>query len=180
MANKKDKEPYEIDIAETITTITRLTFLFSPFSYDIRSVKSIEQYYYFSIITEILIHMRDLLFKLDALNNRIAFTNFVEPQPDKEILDITDLVKYFRDAACHNESKNRRNYKGYLFAGNVFANYDFEGEITLLMGDSKLYVKRHLVRLYQTVLQRFASYDEFQANADFRLALGSARSQGEF
>lgn len=177
---KKKSEPYRIDIEEASITVRRLTFLFSPFSFDITSFKSIDKYYYYSIITEILIHLRDLLFKLNAIGNRIDFKDYITKDSEKGIEDISDLIKHFRDAACHNESPNRRNFKGYIFAGNIFAAYDFDDEITLLMGDSKLYVKRHLVRLYRSVLQRFASYDEFLDNKDFREALGSAQMQGAF
>lgn len=174
------KKNLDIDVDETSLTVYRLTYLFMPFVFDIRDFKNIHQHYYFSVITEILIHLRDLLYKLDAMGNRVDFKSYIDHQPEKGILDITDLIKYFRDAACHNDSDNRRTSKGNLFAGNVFAGSDFKDDITLLMGDSKLYVKRHLVRLYQTVLQRFASYDEFHANSDFREALRNAQAQGEF
>jgi len=174
MGNKKD---FELNIAETSLTIYRLTYLFMPYVFDIRDFKNIHEHYYFSVITEILIHLRDLLFKLDAIGNRVDFRDYIEPQPNKGITDITDLIKFYRDAACHNESPNRRNSKGYLFSGNVFAAYDFEDDITLLMGDSKLYVKRHLFRLYQTVLQRFASYIEFYQDPNFREALRNGQAQ---
>lgn len=166
------KEDFVIEVS---TTLNRLTILFSNTAFDITDFKSINQSYYFSIITEILIHMKDLTQKLNNLGNRIDFKDHIEPC--NYYTDITDLLAYFRDAACHNDSGKRRNYNGYLFAGNVFAAYDFEDDITLLMGDAKLLVNRHLVRTYKIILQKFASYTELYENDSFIQALGYARFQ---
>jgi hypothetical protein len=126
-----------------------------------------------------LIHLRDLLHKLNMVGKRINFKDDIEPSPSYKINDVTDLITYYRDAACHNESHKRRNKKGYLFASNVFAAWDYPDDITLLMGDFRLLVKRHLVRAYHLVLERFSSLDEFLENEDFQFALKTPQVQYE-
>lgn len=145
------------------------------FEFDITDKKHIRYYYYWSIITEVLIHLRDLLHKLDGVGKRIDFKDDIDHNPTYKIKDVTDLITYFRDAACHNESHKRRNKKGYLFAANVYAAWNYPDDITLLMGDFSLLVKRHLVRAYRMVLERFSSLDEFLENEDFQFALKTAQ-----
>jgi hypothetical protein len=87
-------------------------------------------------------------------------------------------VSHFRDAACHNDSQRRRNQKGFLYANNVFAGDDCQDEITIIMGDSKLFVKRHLVRLYKELLQKYSAYSDFHQNKDFIITINYEKSYG--
>jgi len=43
------------------------------------------------------------------------------------------------------------------------------------MGDSKLFVNRHLVRLYKEILKKFVGYKELHSNANFKYAIGLAQ-----
>jgi len=43
------------------------------------------------------------------------------------------------------------------------------------MGDSKLFVNRHLVRLYQETLKKFMCYEELHLNANFKYAIKLAK-----
>lgn len=94
----------------------------------------------------------------------------------KKYDEITSLVAYFRNAACHNGSPNRRTQKGFLFANNVFAGDGYRDDITIIIGDSKLFVNRHLVRLYKETLRKFVGYEELHSNANFKYAIELARS----
>lgn len=160
-------------IIEVSSTTLRLTKLFSR-GVNITYKENIHEIWYYSVIVEILIHLKDLTQKLKKLNDGIHFTDDI-PESEK-YKDITSLIGHFRDAVCHNDSQRRRNAKGYLFAGNVFAGYDYEDDITILMGDSKVLVKRHLLRTYKEVLNKLISYKCFDTNDDFRQAVDLAKN----
>ncbi len=163
------------EIIETSATIKRLSALFSD-SFDITDKSNIHKPYYFSVITEILIHLKDITQKLKKLGCGIYFRDNI---PAAEIHnDITALVSHFRDAACHNNSLRRRTKKDILYANNVFAGFDFEDEITILMGDSKLFVKRHLLRLYIEILKKYLEYPVFQKNKDFVITINFEKLMG--
>lgn len=159
-------------IVEVSSTLKRLTYLFSN-RVNVTYKENIHEIWYYSVITEMLIHLKDLTIKLKNLNNGIHFTD--EIILTKDYNDITSLVSHFRDAACHNDSLRRRNSNGYLFAANVFAAYDYSDDITILMGDSKLLVKRHLLRLYKEVFQKFIAYKTLDNNQDFIEAVDLAK-----
>jgi hypothetical protein len=167
-------ETTDLELNETAIALKRLTVLFSPYVYDITNVKSINDYYYFSIITEILINVADLSQKLSKWGNRIDWTHYITPTED--YTDITDLINHFRNAACHVSTKKRLNDSGYLYVGNVMANLDYDGEITLEMGSSKLFVNRHLVAVYKEILKKLASYSELYEYPDFRTAITTAQA----
>jgi hypothetical protein len=137
-------------IVEVSATIKRVAILFS-LGFENTDKKNIHETYYFSVITEILIHLNDLAQKLKKFDNGIYFTDDIPVTKDYK--DITSLVAYFRNAACQNTSLNRRTLKGFLYANNVFAGDEYADDITIIMGDSKLFVNRHLVRLYKETLK---------------------------
>jgi hypothetical protein len=57
-----------------------------------------------SVLTEVLIHLKQLTIKAKNLNNRITLTDQVVPDENLKINDVTDLIGNFRDAACHSDS----------------------------------------------------------------------------
>ena len=159
-------------VSEVSATLKRMTILFSV-GFVITDKKNIHETYYFSVITEILIHLKDLTQKLKRNENGIYFSDDIPITSNYQ--DITSLVVHCRDAACHNDSYKRRNKKGYLFSNNVFACDDFDDDITILMGDEKIYVKRHLLRLYKEVLVKFMSYPELHDEPDYIEAIDLAK-----
>ena len=159
-------------IIEVSATLRRVTNLFSR-GINITDKENIYELWYYSVILEILVHLKDLTQKLKKLDNGIYFSDDIPVTKDYN--NITSLVAHFRDAGCHNDSERRRNKKGYLFAGNVFAAYDYVDDITILMGDSKILVKRHLLRLYKEVMQKFIDYKVFDDNDDFKEAVELAK-----
>jgi hypothetical protein len=156
----------EINVEETSLTIRRIADLFLNPDLDIFKKENIHRLHYFSVIAEIVIHLRDLAAKLSIIGE----TFHIDVNGSSHH-DITSLLKFYRDAICHNESPNRRNKNGFIFSHNVYAAYDFPDEITILTGDSKLFLRRHLFLGYITALQKFEVYSEFQSNSDFRTIL---------
>jgi hypothetical protein len=176
MPNKlKPKSPFtEPQIIEISHTIRRLTYLFAP-HFDITESKSVDEYYYWSVVLEILIHLNDLLLKLDKIGRRINRVDFVDfkVQSERKIYDITDMINYFRNAGCHNDSDKRRNKGMFLWSAIVFGAYDYKDEVTIIMGDSALYARQHLVEVYRLVFIEFESINEFKENDVFKEAFAS-------
>jgi hypothetical protein len=114
--------------------------------------------------------MRDIMYKIDRIGEKIDID--VE---GSGFNDLSKLIKFYRDAICHNDSDNRRNKKGFIFSHNIYAAYDFPDEMTILTGDFKLFLRRHLFLSYIKALQIFSSYEEFQTNEDFRILSESLR-----
>ena len=117
-----------------------------------------------SILTRILICLRDLMYKSEHnAHSRVDFTEDVGINLEDKINDVTDLIKFMRDALCHEESSNRklkeiRNFtlnlaiiKGkqnaFNFSGKIFGS-DYEDDICFMMGSQKLYLNRHIVRAF--------------------------------
>lgn len=162
----------DLFIIEVSATAKRLTILFSR-AVNILDRNNIHEIWYFSVIVEILIHLKDLAKKLEKLGEGIHFKDDIPTT--KDYSEITSLVSHFRDAACHNDSKRRLTSTGHLFANNVFAAYDYDDDITVLMGDSKILVKRHLLRLYKEIMLKLIAYKKFGDNDDFKYAVDLAK-----
>ncbi|MGA7194475.1 MAG: hypothetical protein WBW94_12670 [Anaerolineales bacterium] len=110
---------------------------------------------------ELLIALRDLMYKSEKFSSRIAFDDNVK-KTDK-IKNVSDLIKYVRDALCHPDSENH-----YIEAGNIKATFnvafgkanllkmgDFEqssqyqDDICFFFGSQGIYLKRHIVRAFE-------------------------------
>lgn len=53
---------------------------------------------------EVLIALRDLMYKSERYSSRIDFSDDVQQQ--HRISDVSDLIKYVRDALCHPDSED--------------------------------------------------------------------------
>lgn len=112
---------------------------------------------------ELLIALRDLMYKTSKYASRITFDDDVK-KTDK-IKDVTDLIKYVRDALCHPDSDNH-----YVEEGNIKASFnvafgkakllkigDFEqtsnypDDICFFFGSQGIYLGRHIVRAFEEV-----------------------------
>lgn len=110
---------------------------------------------------ELLIALRDLMYKTQKYSSRIAFDDDVKKT--EKIKDVSDLIKYVRDALCHPDSENH-----YIEAGNIKATFnvafgkanllkigDFEqssqyqDDICFFFGSQGIYLKRHIVRAFE-------------------------------
>lgn len=110
---------------------------------------------------ELLIALRDLMYKTQKYSSGIAFDDDVKKT--EKIKDVSDLIKYVRDALCHPDSESN-----YIEAGNIKATFnvafgkanllrigDFEqssqyqDDICFFFGSQGIYLKRHIVRAFE-------------------------------
>ncbi|ATD60160.1 hypothetical protein CNX70_08115 [Janthinobacterium svalbardensis] len=108
---------------------------------------------------ELLIALRDLMYKTEAFSSRINFDDDVKKLA--RVNDVSDLIKYVRDALCHPDSENH-----YIEAGmkatfnvafgrcNLLSIGDFvqaslyEDDICFFFGSHGIYLQRHVVRAF--------------------------------
>jgi len=109
---------------------------------------------------ELLIALRDLMFKAEKHSSRISFEDDVS-KTDK-IKDVSDLIKYVRDALCHPDSDNH-----YIEVGNIKSTFNvafgrvnlmkigdfeqsskYEDDICFFFGSHGIYMNRHIVRAF--------------------------------
>uniref|UniRef100_UPI0037BE2461 hypothetical protein n=1 Tax=Escherichia coli TaxID=562 RepID=UPI0037BE2461 len=109
-------------------------------------------------LIQLLILARDLTYKSFKLGKTIDFTDDVKVSG--KVTDVTMLIKYCRDAACHIDSDNHLSIESnVLFSFNVCfgkANIaqigdtqfssEYDDDICIFFGDQKIYLKRHILR----------------------------------
>jgi hypothetical protein len=114
-----------------------------------------------SAFIEILICLRDLMYKCEKYSSRINFTDDVIQT--SKVSDVTDLIKYVRDALCHPDIPNH-----YIEKNNIKASYnvaygkcnlmkigdteicsDYNDDICFFFGSQKIYFKRHILRAFE-------------------------------
>jgi hypothetical protein len=104
-----------------------------------------------SALIEVLILLNDLLTQSDKhFNKRIAFTDDVKIT--KKVKDVTDLIRYFRNACCHEYSKNRK-INGNVLSYNEFMQESKEDNGIVInvgfnMGEYILSLKEHIERAF--------------------------------
>lgn len=114
-----------------------------------------------SAFIELLILLRDLAFKTEKYASRISFTDDV--LIDARVTDVTDLIKYKRDALCHRESDNHilNKTRGWavtfcgvkgkgLYAqfGELVLESEYSDDICYFFGAQKIYLSRHIIRAF--------------------------------
>lgn len=130
-----------------------------------------KELYINSVFTELLINMRDISFKSEKyLDHRLKFTNDIIQKDPQKIKDVTDLIKFFRDSVCHNESPNLTSgiYK-FSFVKLMYKEKFINPKVTKLeniyiddiafiMGGEIIYLKRHLEKSFYDVYDKFTPY----------------------
>lgn len=111
---------------------------------------------------EMLILLRDLMYKSEKFASRIDFADDIEIDNEKKIRDVSDLIKYVRDALCHPDSNNhyieKNNIKStfnvafgkciLIKMGDFEQKSKYEDEICFFFGSKSIYLKRHIIRAY--------------------------------
>lgn len=124
-----------------------------------------------SVLIEILININDLLIKADKLDNRVIFNDDIILNDNFKIKDITDLIKNFRDASCHNHSFRKKFslhstsfceigpgcILGYI--GDIKLENKYNDDFAFVMGKNTLYLKRHIERAFTEVEIIFKTYN---------------------
>lgn len=114
-----------------------------------------------SAFIDLLICLRDLMYKAEKYSTRINFDDDVL-KTDK-ISDVTDLIKFVRDALCHPDIPHHYLVKGQIKAtyniafgkcnliqmGDITIKSDYDDDICFFFGEQKIYFKRHILRAYE-------------------------------
>ena len=114
-----------------------------------------------SAFIELMICLRDLLWKAEEYAKRISFTDDI--LINEYVKDVTDAVTAVRDACCHiNSFKRLFNDRGgrgsfnvaynkccFIKSGNVDLKSDYEDDIAFFYGKNRLYLNRHIIRAFK-------------------------------
>lgn len=114
--------------------------------------------------TQILIYLRDLMYKSEKYaNKRIDFTDDVTPLNENnfKVKDVSDLIKFVRDAICHPDVPHHYFSDGVKATFNIVygkgqlmqidgvdIKSDYEDDVCFFFGKEKIYLKRHIIRAY--------------------------------
>lgn len=107
---------------------------------------------------QLLICLRDLMYKTQKYSRRISFADDVIIT-DK-VHDVTDLIKYVRDAVCHPDIPNHKidqtiitfcviyGKGSSITIGNTELKSDYDDDICFIFGAQKIYLRRHIIRAF--------------------------------
>ena len=110
-----------------------------------------------SAFIELLVCLRDLMYKTEKYSSRISFDEDIVK--NDKVNDITDVIKYVRDALCHLDSDIHYLEEGDIKAifniiygkGSILSVFDYVQEsdylddICFFFGSQKIYLKRHIL-----------------------------------
>jgi hypothetical protein len=122
-----------------------------------------------SAFIDLMICLRDLLFKTEKYVARISFTDDI--LTNEYVKDVTDAITAVRDACCHidsfkklfNDQGGRGEYnvsfywKGTLMKiGKVELTSDYNDDIAFFYGRNRLYLNRHIIRAFNEAKEALA------------------------
>nr|WP_320135173.1 hypothetical protein [uncultured Amphritea sp.] len=113
-----------------------------------------------SALTEMLILVRDLMAKSRIYAEPVEFTD--EVNVTEKVKNVSDAIKFVRDAICHVDSDNRNHDEcnarlSYNIAygqcnlakiGDVEIKSDYPDDVCFFFGNQKLYLSRHIARAF--------------------------------
>jgi hypothetical protein len=114
-----------------------------------------------SAFTEVMICLRDLLRKTETYGTRISFTD--DMVTTSQMKDVTDLVKFMRDALCHSHIFNhwvvhgtlkasfitlygKRSYTPFTDHPGIVFESAYDDDVCFFFGLQQIYLRRHIVR----------------------------------
>jgi hypothetical protein len=103
-----------------------------------------------SAFTEMLIILRDLMYKTEKFTSRISFTDNIVITP--KVKDVTDLIKYIRDALCHEDSDNH-----YMPNATIKSNFNISNDysdICFHFGEQVICLERHILRAFNEAKEK--------------------------
>jgi hypothetical protein len=121
-------------------------------------------------LTEILIRLRDLLWKSNRFAKPVSFEDDVTIRG--KVTDVTSLVVFVRDAVCHIDSANHDHDqaqarvsfnvifgKGCLFEfGQASIESPYEDDVAFFFGPQRLYLRRHIIRAFEEARDNLLPY----------------------
>jgi hypothetical protein len=121
-----------------------------------------------SAFIELLVCLRDLMYKTEKYAARIDFTDDVKVEG--QVKDVSSLIKYVRDALCHLDSDNH-----YIEAGKIKASFNvqfgrgaalkikeyeqsnpYEDDTCFFFGSQRIYLRRHVLRAVDEAKKRLS------------------------
>lgn len=115
----------------------------------------------------LLIELRALMYKAERYAEKISFTDDVL-QRDK-VKDVSDLIRFVRDALCHPDSDHhfldngaRASFNVYYGRGelgkidNHMQESLYEDDVCFFFGMQSIYLKRHIHRALQEAYQKLS------------------------
>lgn len=154
----------ETDIKSSIRRIEQLLScgIFQP--------QNSENVLFRAAFIEVLIALRDLMYKAQKYTSRISFDDDVKKT--EQVRDVSDLIKFVRDALCHPDSENH-----YIEVGNIKATFcvgfgkvnlmklgDFEqvskydDDVCFFFGGHGIYLNRHILRAFEEAKKKLISF----------------------
>lgn len=113
-----------------------------------------------SAFIDSLISLRALMYKSERYATRISFADDVLVAG--KVKDVTDLIKYVRDAVCHPDSDNHKINGGNIATFNVIFGKGcllqigdfrqeslYEDDIYFTFGGQGIYLRRHIIRAFE-------------------------------
>src|SRR5688572_902218 len=172
--NQKEKHQEDVEDMEIANALYRTQRIIeSKFLQRKSSVKSL---FYVSAVIEFIIHLKFLLESAEKFGVPVNFSDDIPPfkgRKDSSYVNITGLVRFFRNAVCHQTAYDKRktNKKG-VSRGSIFqigttpSIHDpgehfgkYNDDIAFIMGDHYIYIKRHLIRAANEVLVKFTTHN---------------------
>jgi len=107
-----------------------------------------------STFLDVIVTLRNLMGQLNKIGFRIDFDDDVIQS--ENVKDVTELVKFIRDAICHPDSFNNIYKHGnsgkIVFFFNISNEKD--GDLCFYFGPQKIYLKRHIVRAFEEAKEK--------------------------
>ena len=114
-----------------------------------------------SALIELLIRIRDLMAKTKKYAKPVSFSDDIIVS-DK-VKDVSDAIKYVRDAVCHIDSDNHNHDEvnarlsfntafgkcNFMKIGDLELKSEYDDDVCFFFGSQKLYLYRHLERAYK-------------------------------
>ena len=160
--------------AENLSDIDRVERILRS---GIFSIEQQENPLVISALIELLIRTRDLLAKAEKFSRRVSFKDDVVFT--SKIQDVTDLIVFARDCACHIDSfkhgiddQRIRVSFNLLYGAGVFAKHgerrlesQYGDEVAFFFGEQRVYLYRHILRAYKEAVTRLHPLSQIGVDA---------------
>ena len=113
---------------------------------------------FFSVITELLIHLRDLcsLASKPPVNIKLTWTDDITPC--KSYSDITELIAFFRDGFCHSNAYHAAlPGNKYSLQRAIIPRKPYSDDTAIFLGENRIFLFRHIGRAFEELRASFVS-----------------------
>ncbi|CEL28762.1 hypothetical protein [Pseudomonas fluorescens] len=153
-----------MDFAEQSEVSQSLQVVHGLLASGIFQPQNAQHVFFRSAFIDSLISLRALMYKSERYAKRISFSDDVLIAG--KVKDVSDLIKYVRDAVCHPDSENHKIEGGDIATFNVIFGKGclmqigdfrqeslYEDDIYFTFGGQGIYLKRHILRAYEEAKQ---------------------------